>query len=37
MTQRTSALAELIGATSLLTTDARLASAPGLQCRVRVL
>jgi predicted nucleic acid-binding protein len=31
------ALAELIGATSLLTTDARLAGAPGLQCRVRVL
>ena len=31
------ALAELVGATSLLTTDARLAVAPGLRCRVDVL
>jgi predicted nucleic acid-binding protein len=31
------ALAELIGATALLTTDARLAKAPGLRCRVEVL
>jgi predicted nucleic acid-binding protein len=31
------ALAELIGATALLTTDARLARVPGLRCRVRVL
>jgi hypothetical protein len=31
------ALAELIGTTSLLTTDARLAGATGLRCRVRVL
>jgi predicted nucleic acid-binding protein len=28
------ALAETIGATALLTTDARLASAPGIQCPV---
>jgi len=27
----------MIGATSLLTTDARLASAPGINCRVEVL
>ena len=26
------ALTEMIGATSLLTTDARLASAPGINC-----
>ena len=31
------ALTEMIGATSLLTTDARLASAPGINCRVEVL
>ena len=31
------ALAETIGATSLLTTDARLARAPGIHCRVDVL
>lgn len=31
------ALAEMTGATALLTTDARLANAPGLQCAVRVL
>ncbi|MBA3309850.1 MAG: type II toxin-antitoxin system VapC family toxin [Nocardioidaceae bacterium] len=31
------ALAEMTGATSLLTTDARLAQAPGLQCDIRVL
>jgi len=31
------ALAELVGATSLLTTDARLAAAPGPRCRVDVL
>ena len=31
------ALAEQVGATSLLTTDARLAGAPGLQCQVRLL
>ena len=30
------ALAEMIGATSLLTTDARLAQAPGVRCRVDV-
>ncbi len=30
------ALAETIGATSLLTTDARLARAPGIQCAVDV-
>ncbi len=30
------ALAESIGATALLTTDARLAAAPGLRCVVRV-
>ena len=30
------ALTEMIGATALLTTDARLASAPGLTCRVEV-
>lgn len=31
------ALAEMTGATALLTTDARLASAPGVTCAVRVL
>lgn len=31
------ALAELTGAGTLLTTDARLAAAPGLRCAVRVL
>lgn len=31
------ALAETIGATSLLTTDARLARAPGIHCAVDVL
>jgi predicted nucleic acid-binding protein len=31
------ALAELTDATALLTTDARLARAPGLRCRVEVL
>lgn len=31
------ALAETIGATSLLTTDARLARAPGIHCSVDVL
>ena len=31
------ALAEMIGATALLTTDARLANAPGLRCPVEVL
>lgn len=31
------ALAEALSATSLLTTDARLAAAPGLQCLVEVL
>jgi predicted nucleic acid-binding protein len=31
------ALAEMLGATSLLTTDARLASAPGVHCHVDVL
>ncbi len=31
------ALTELIGATSLLTTDARLAKAPGIQCLVQLL
>lgn len=31
------ALAEALGATSLLTSDARLAKAPGLQCHVEVL
>lgn len=31
------ALAELTGATSLLTTDGALAGAPGLMCRVEVL
>ena len=31
------ALAESIGASALLTTDARLAAAPGLRCVVRVL
>ncbi|TFV64791.1 PIN domain-containing protein [Geodermatophilus sp. DF01-2] len=31
------ALAESIGATALLTTDARLAQAPGVRCVVRVL
>ena len=31
------ALAEMLGATALLTTDARLAQAPGLQCRVLVI
>ena len=31
------ALAESIGASALLTTDARLATAPGLRCVVRVL
>jgi predicted nucleic acid-binding protein len=30
------ALAESIGASALLTTDARLAAAPGLRCVVRV-
>lgn len=31
------ALAELVGATSLLTTDARLARAPGVRCRIELL
>lgn len=31
------ALAEMIGATALLTTDSRLASAPGIRCPVEVL
>lgn len=31
------ALTELTGATSLLTTDARLAAAPGIRCRIDVL
>ena len=31
------ALAEMTGATTLLTTDARLANAPGVQCRVEVI
>ena len=31
------ALTEMIGATPLLTTDARLASAPGIDCRVELL
>lgn len=31
------ALAELTGATSLLTTDARLANAPGVRCPVQLL
>jgi predicted nucleic acid-binding protein len=31
------ALAELIGATSLLTTDSRLAAAPGIKCHVEVI
>jgi predicted nucleic acid-binding protein len=31
------ALAEMIGATTLLTTDARLANAPGVRCAVQVL
>jgi predicted nucleic acid-binding protein len=31
------ALAEAAGATALLTTDRRLAAAPGIRCAVRVL
>ncbi|MGH9064807.1 MAG: type II toxin-antitoxin system VapC family toxin [Acidimicrobiales bacterium] len=31
------ALAEMVGATALLTTDRRLAQAPGIQCRVEVI
>ena len=31
------ALAETIGATSLLTTDARLANSPGINCRIELL
>lgn len=31
------ALAEMTGATALLTTDARLARAPGVQCRIDVI
>jgi len=31
------ALAEMLGATALLTTDLRLARAPGIECRVEVL
>ena len=31
------ALAEMTGATSLLTTDARLAGAPGAQCHIQVI
>jgi len=31
------ALAEMSGATSLLTTDARLANAPGMRCEIEVL
>ncbi|MDQ6606614.1 MAG: type II toxin-antitoxin system VapC family toxin [Actinomycetota bacterium] len=31
------ALAEMIGATSLLTTDTRLAQAPGIRCAVQLL
>lgn len=31
------ALAEMIGASALLTTDARLANAPGVQCTVQVM
>jgi predicted nucleic acid-binding protein len=35
-TRPMSRLAESLGATSLLTTDARLSRAPGLRCRVEV-
>lgn len=31
------ALTELTGATSLLTTDARLAAAPGMECQIQLL
>ena len=31
------ALSEMLGATSLLTTDARLATAPGINCDVELL
>lgn len=31
------ALTEMIGATALLTTDARLANAPGINCRIELL
>ncbi len=31
------ALAEMLGATALLTTDVRLAQAPGIKCRVEVI
>ena len=31
------ALAEMIGATALLTTDTRLANAPGINCRIELL
>ncbi|MGB3184334.1 MAG: hypothetical protein WBG36_16825 [Ornithinimicrobium sp.] len=31
------ALAEMLDATALLTTDARLATAPGIHCRIDVL
>lgn len=31
------ALAEMTGATALLTTDARVARAPGLRCRIQLL
>ena len=31
------ALTEMIGATALLTTDARLANAPGVNCRIELL
>jgi predicted nucleic acid-binding protein len=31
------ALAEMVGATSLLTTDSRLATAPGIRCHIEVL
>lgn len=31
------ALAEMTGATSLLTTDARLARAPGIECEIQLL
>jgi len=31
------ALTEMSGATSLLTTDARLASAPGIECDIQLL
>ena len=36
-TPRTSSFAEMTAATSLLTTDARVASAPGIRCAVQLL